>query len=83
MLVYDQPINQAKPGDRVTPRASRGFDLFELAGLLWQRKTTIAAAALICAVIAVAIGKSLTSRYSATAQLYVDPREVTRTPVYA
>jgi uncharacterized protein involved in exopolysaccharide biosynthesis/Mrp family chromosome partitioning ATPase len=76
MLVYDQPINQAKPGDRAAPRASRDFDLFELAGLLWQRKTTIAAAALICAVVAVAAGKSLTPRYSATAQLYVDPREL-------
>jgi uncharacterized protein involved in exopolysaccharide biosynthesis/Mrp family chromosome partitioning ATPase len=76
MLVYDQPINQAKPGDRAAPRASRGLDLFELVGLLWQRKATIAAAALICAVVAVAIGKSLTPRYSATAQLYVDPREL-------
>jgi len=76
MLVYDQPINQAKPGDRAAPRASRGFDLFELAGLLWQRKAMIASAALICAVAAAAVGKSLTPRYSATAQLYVDPREL-------
>jgi uncharacterized protein involved in exopolysaccharide biosynthesis/Mrp family chromosome partitioning ATPase len=76
MLVYDQPINQAKPGDRADPRASRGFDLLELVGLLWQRKATIAAAALICAVVAVVVGKSLTPRYSATAQLYVDPREL-------
>jgi uncharacterized protein involved in exopolysaccharide biosynthesis/Mrp family chromosome partitioning ATPase len=76
MLVYDQPINQAKPDDRATPRASKGFNLFELVGLLWQRKATIAAAALICTVVAVAVGKSLTPRYSATAQLYVDPREL-------
>ena len=33
-------------------------------------------AALICACAAVAIGKSLTPKYSATAQLYVDPREL-------
>ena len=32
--------------------------------------------ALICACAAVAIGKSLTPKYSATAQLYVDPREL-------
>ena len=33
-------------------------------------------AALICACAAVAIGKGLTPKYSATAQLYVDPREL-------
>src|ERR1700751_204319 len=76
MLVYDQPINQAKPGDRAAPRAAGGFALLELVGLLWQRKATIAAAALICAGVAVAVGKSLTPRYSATAQLYVDPLEL-------
>ena len=76
MLVYDQPINQARPEERAAPRAPKGFDLFELTDLLWQRKVTIAAVALICAVFAVAVGKSLTPRYTATAQLYVDPREL-------
>src|SRR6202040_1243912 len=33
-------------------------------------------AALVCACAAVMIGKSLTPRYAATAQLYVDPREL-------
>ena len=44
--------------------------------MLWRRKVAIAAAALICACAAVVIGKSLTPKYSATAQLYVDPREL-------
>ena len=32
--------------------------------------------ALLCACIAVAVGKSLTPKYTASAQLYVDPREL-------
>src|SRR6202008_4236896 len=39
-------------------------------------KTTIIAAALGCAIAAVVIGKSLSPKYTATAQLYVDPREL-------
>jgi polysaccharide biosynthesis transport protein len=50
--------------------------LLELVNLLWRRKVVIAATALIGAVLAVAVGKSLTPRYTATAQLYVDPREL-------
>ena len=44
--------------------------------MLWQRKVAIVGAGLICACAAVMIGKSLTPKYSATAQLYVDPREL-------
>ena len=44
--------------------------------LLWRRRIAIAMAGLICACAAVMIGKSLTPRYAATAQLYVDPREL-------
>jgi uncharacterized protein involved in exopolysaccharide biosynthesis/Mrp family chromosome partitioning ATPase len=77
MLVYDQPIGQARPSPaQASPRISAGFNVLELCHLLWQRKAAIAAAALICACAAVAIGKSLTPKYSATAQLYVDPREL-------
>src|SRR6202162_678711 len=77
MLVYDQPINQAKPEDRPgRERASAGFGVVELTRLLWQRRLVIAATALICACLAVAVAKSLTPKYSATAQLYVDPREL-------
>ncbi len=50
--------------------------MLELANLLWRRKIAIVSAALICACVAVAIGKSLTPKYTATAQLYVDPREL-------
>lgn len=76
MLVYDQPINQAKPGEHAQTRSASVFDLLALFELLWRRKTTIIASALITACAAVAIGKSLTPRYTATAELYVDPREL-------
>ena len=74
MLRYDQPIGQAKPEPRQTPQA--GFNVLELANLLWRRKAAIISAALICACAAVAIGKSLSPRYTATAQLYLDPRDL-------
>ena len=77
MLVYDQPINPAKPEDRpARARTSAGFSVVELARLLWRRKVMIAATALICACLAIAIGKSLTPKYLATSELYVDPREL-------
>src|SRR3954469_11318415 len=77
MLIYDEPINQVKPDPRpaATP-ASGGFSVLDLIQLLWRRKIMIAAAALLCACLAVAVGKSLTPRYTASAQLYVDPREL-------
>jgi uncharacterized protein involved in exopolysaccharide biosynthesis/Mrp family chromosome partitioning ATPase len=75
MLVYDDPIGQTKP-DRQAPRISAGFSVLELASLLWRRRIAIAAAAMICACTAVAIGKTLSPKYTATAQLYVDPREL-------
>jgi uncharacterized protein involved in exopolysaccharide biosynthesis/Mrp family chromosome partitioning ATPase len=76
MLVFDQPIDQGKPGARATALAPSGFDLLALFRLLWRRKTAIVAAALGCAIAAVVIGKSLSPKFTATAQLYVDPREL-------
>src|SRR5581483_5295118 len=76
MLVFDKPIDQGKPGTRASTPASSGFDLLALFRLLWRRKTTIVAAALGCAIAAVVIGKSLSPKFTATAQLYVDPREL-------
>src|SRR5438445_6641409 len=79
MLVYDQPINQAenqaRPDGR-PPSSPQAFSVFELTRLLWHRKKAIVVAALVCACTAVVIGKSLTPRYTASAQLYVDPREL-------
>jgi len=75
MLVYDDPIGRTKP-DRQAPRISAGFSVLELASLVWRRRVAIAAAAMICACAAVAIGKTLSPKYTATAQLYVDPREL-------
>jgi uncharacterized protein involved in exopolysaccharide biosynthesis/Mrp family chromosome partitioning ATPase len=75
MLDYDQPINQAKP-DISQAATPAGFSVADLIALLWRRKLTIAAAALLCASAAVFVGKSLPPKYTATAQLYVDPREL-------
>ena len=77
MLVYDQPIGEAKSGaPRPQPLMPGGFSVLELSRLLWRRRVAIAAAGLICACAAVAVGKSMTPKYTATAQLYVDPREL-------
>ena len=75
MLDYNQPIDRARP-ELPHQRSPAGFNVLELAHLLWRRKVAIAAAALLGATLAVTIGKSLTPRYTATAQLYVDPREL-------
>src|SRR6478735_4786471 len=89
MLIYDQPINPAKDQAKDLTRnqakslatfgvrsTAAGFSVLDLAQLLWRQKIAIVSAALIAACVAVAIGKSLTPKYTATAQLYVDPREL-------
>jgi uncharacterized protein involved in exopolysaccharide biosynthesis/Mrp family chromosome partitioning ATPase len=76
MLIYDQPIDRAKPEAAPTAAAPAGFSVLELVQLLWERKIAIASAALISACVAVAAGKTLTPKYTASAQLYVDPREL-------
>ncbi|MBR0937682.1 Wzz/FepE/Etk N-terminal domain-containing protein [Bradyrhizobium jicamae] len=79
MLLYDQPIDRAKvrsgPESRPTG-APAGFSVYELIRLLRERMVAIMSAALICACVAVAIGKMLPPKYTASAQLYVDPREL-------
>lgn len=79
MLDYNQPINRARnpaSSEAPQPRSEASFNVLELVSLLWRRKIAIASAALIGACLAVTAGKSLTPRYTATAQLYVDPREL-------
>ena len=77
MLAYDQPITRSKPDAGPKPaRLSAGLSVSQLVNLLWQRKTAIAVAGLIGACLAIVVGKSLTPKYMATAQLYVDPREL-------
>jgi uncharacterized protein involved in exopolysaccharide biosynthesis/Mrp family chromosome partitioning ATPase len=77
MFAYDQPINPSRPDARHEPsRIPAGFNVLQLAQLLWRRKVAIAATGLICACLAVMIGKSLAPKYTATAQLYIDPREL-------
>ncbi|WP_213740625.1 exopolysaccharide transport family protein [Bradyrhizobium sp. dw_411] len=77
MFAYDQPINPSRPDARYEPsRTPAGFSVLQLAQLLWRRKIAIAATGLICACLAIVIGKSLAPKYTATAQLYIDPREL-------
>jgi uncharacterized protein involved in exopolysaccharide biosynthesis/Mrp family chromosome partitioning ATPase len=77
MLAYDQPIGEARSGGaQPTPRTAAAFSVLELGRLLWRRRIAIAGAALIGACAAVAVGKGLSPKYLATAQLYVDPREL-------
>jgi len=77
MLAYDQPITRSKPDAGPKPaRRTAGLNVSQLAQLLWRRKTAIVLAGMIGACAAVAIGKGLTPKYLATAQLYVDPREL-------
>ncbi|MBC7578664.1 MAG: hypothetical protein H7312_15075 [Tardiphaga sp.] len=78
MFEYAPPLSPSEPAARAQPaaEAARGFHAIDLARLLTGRIITIGLAAIIGTGIAVAIGKSLTARYSATAQLYVDPREL-------
>ncbi|WP_342737875.1 exopolysaccharide transport family protein [Bradyrhizobium sp. B117] len=75
MFDYNQPIDRARP-EALQQKPEAGFTVLELSHLLWRRKVAIAAAALLGATLAVAVGKSITPRYTATAQLYVDPREL-------
>jgi uncharacterized protein involved in exopolysaccharide biosynthesis/Mrp family chromosome partitioning ATPase len=75
MLDYDRRIDPARSARRPVATGA-GFSVTELAALLWQRKAGIVGAALIAACAAVAVGKSLSPKYTAIAQLYVDPREL-------
>src|SRR3954454_15124847 len=75
MLDYNQPIDRARP-EAPQQRSEPGFNVLELVNLIWRRKIAIAAAALLGATLAITGGKRLAPRYSATAQLYVDPREL-------
>src|SRR5664279_896740 len=76
MLAYDQPINRVGASGGPMARSAAGFDLLGLSSLLWRRRLMITSAALICACVGVTIGKSLSPKYTAIAQLYVDPREL-------
>ncbi|MCP3394530.1 exopolysaccharide transport family protein [Bradyrhizobium sp. CCGB12] len=75
MLDYDQPIDRVRP-EAPERKPQADFNVLELANLLWRRKVGVVAAALLGATLAVTVGKSVTPRYTATAQLYVDPREL-------
>lgn len=77
MFVYQTPAStpEADGGRHAGTKAS-AFTLQDLTRSLWRRKAAIAMAALIGACLAVMVGKSLSPRYLAVVELYVDPREL-------
>jgi uncharacterized protein involved in exopolysaccharide biosynthesis len=78
MFKYDEPASVA-PTERSGTRPSIPlvpFDASHLVRLLLRNVAWLVGAALACAVLAVIVGKSLTPKYAATAQLYIDPREL-------
>ncbi|QUS38555.1 hypothetical protein RPMA_06695 [Tardiphaga alba] len=78
MFKYDEPVDRRPdtPGRDRPAATTPAFDLTYLIRLLLRRAVWIIGAALACAVIAVVIGKSLTPKFAATTQLYIDPREL-------
>ncbi|MGB3447833.1 MAG: Wzz/FepE/Etk N-terminal domain-containing protein [Xanthobacteraceae bacterium] len=77
MFKYDRPVEPPATSAGERQRAAVfDIDLLGLIAELWRRRIFIVAVAFGCACLAVAVGKSLTPRYTATAQLYVDPREL-------
>ena len=76
MLAYDQPITRSKPDAGPKPaRTSAGLNVSQLVHYCGDARPRSCGGA-DRRVFAVAIGKSLTPKYLATAQLYVDPREL-------
>jgi uncharacterized protein involved in exopolysaccharide biosynthesis/Mrp family chromosome partitioning ATPase len=77
MLNYDAVPERAPASRRLaTAGGEVAFSLLELLQLLWARKLLIVGAGLACALAALVVGKTLTPKYVATTQLYVDPREL-------
>ena len=77
MFKYDLPVEPPATSAGERQRAAVfDIDLLGLIAVLWRRRIFIVAVAFGCACLAVAVGKSLTPRYTATAQLFVDPREL-------
>src|SRR3569833_3393442 len=75
MLNYDQPIVQAQ-SIRSLNAPSGGFSLMDLSRLLWRRKAGIFGVVLFVVCVVVVFGLCLAPKYTAVAQLYVDPREL-------
>ena len=52
------------------------WSVFELIAILWSGRFIIVAGALLGAFLMLAVGKSLPPSFAATAQLYIDPRDL-------
>ena len=79
MLVYDEDHpNDRRPlvRTRVGGGDDRHLSVRRVYALLRRRALAIIGCALACALIAFAVGKAVTPRFTAVAQIYIDPREL-------
>ncbi|GEO99164.1 GumC family protein [Methylobacterium haplocladii] len=81
MLVYDDFLprdrrSAARQGNASESGSRRGPSVRRVLDLLRRRAVPIATCALVCALLAFGIGKVVTPRYTAEAQLYIDPRDL-------
>ena len=58
-----------------TPPSDLGFDFREILGTLWRRRWVIGGTILLVTSIAILVAFQVTPRYTATAEVLVDPRE--------
>lgn len=68
-----------EPGPQTTSARANDvgdWSLFDLIAILWSGRFIIVGAALLGALLMLAIGKSLPHTFAATAQVYIDPRDL-------
>ncbi|MBD8904094.1 hypothetical protein MBTS_17895, partial [Methylobacterium bullatum] len=76
MLVYDDPPASGRPGAAEPERSAYRLSVGGVFSALRRRIVWILACALVLAGLGLAVGKMLTPRYTAEAQIYIDPRDL-------
>ncbi|KQP51008.1 GumC family protein [Methylobacterium sp. Leaf106] len=76
MLVYDDPPASGRPGTAEPERSAYRLSVGGVFSALRRRIVWILACALVLAGLGLAVGKMLTPRYTAEAQIYIDPRDL-------
>lgn len=75
MLDYSRtPSPQTEPAAQNPPVARGGLALADILGLAARHTSLVLTTALACALVGALATKTLTPRYLATAQIYIDPR---------
>lgn len=76
MLVYDDPPASGRPNAAEPERSAYRLSVGGVFSALRRRIVWIMACAFILAGIGLVVGKMLTPRYTAEAQIYIDPRDL-------